>query len=67
MLIVKLKNQLDGGAIIAQESVPVLPGDTEDDLCERVKTAEHKTYPKALRLLASGKVFLGEDGKAVWA
>ena len=57
---------MDGGAILVQESVPVYPGDTEETLAERVKGVEHKAYPRALDLLASGQVSLGPDGKAVW-
>ena len=60
------KNELDGGAIIAQRSVEVKPHDDEDTLAERVKGAEHVTYPKAVRLLAEGRVRLGESGKAEW-
>jgi phosphoribosylaminoimidazolecarboxamide formyltransferase/IMP cyclohydrolase len=36
---------LDGGPILAQESVPVLPGDDEATLHERVKTVEHRLLP----------------------
>lgn len=49
---------LDDGPLIAQSSVPVLPGDDEDDLSARVLIAEHILYPKALSLLASGAVRL---------
>ena len=49
-------DQLDGGPIILQEAVPVLPGDTEDDLAERILEAEHRIYPEAVRLLVSGKI-----------
>jgi phosphoribosylglycinamide formyltransferase 1 len=34
----------------------VVPGDTEDTLAARVLEAEHKLYPLALRLVASGAV-----------
>jgi formyltetrahydrofolate-dependent phosphoribosylglycinamide formyltransferase len=42
----------DRGAIIAQERVPVLPGDTPDALATRVLAAEHHVYPRALQALA---------------
>jgi phosphoribosylglycinamide formyltransferase 1 len=43
---------LDAGPIILQEKVPVLPGDDEDRLAARVLAAEHRIYPRAVRLLA---------------
>ena len=39
---------LDDGAVIAQATVPVLPGDTEASLAARVLIEEHKLYAKAL-------------------
>jgi phosphoribosylglycinamide formyltransferase 1 len=39
---------LDDGAVIAQATVPVLPGDTESSLAARVLIEEHKLYAKAL-------------------
>jgi phosphoribosylglycinamide formyltransferase-1 len=48
----------DEGDIIAQERVPVLPGDDEHTLAARVLTAEHKLYPAALRQVA--RRMLGE-------
>ncbi|KAL1463277.1 hypothetical protein WDU94_015043 [Cyamophila willieti] len=58
---------VDCGAIITQESVPIYPRDTEDSLCERVKTGEHKAYPRALELVATERVKLDLDsGKLVW-
>ncbi|MFN4210663.1 MAG: phosphoribosylglycinamide formyltransferase, partial [Devosia sp.] len=47
---------LDEGAAILQAEVPVLPGDTADSLAARVLIEEHRIYPEALRLLASGKI-----------
>ncbi|XP_071525374.1 trifunctional purine biosynthetic protein adenosine-3 isoform X1 [Panulirus ornatus] len=57
--------EVDGGAIITQEAVPVLPGDTEDILAERIKTAEHKAFPRAMEMVARGQVVLGDDGQCV--
>lgn len=64
--------EMDAGPIIAQAAVPVLPGDTADDLARRVLRAEHRLYPLALRLVASGRARVvsgrvivearGEDG-----
>ncbi len=48
--------ELDGGPIIGQSVVPVLPGDTEEVLAARVLEAEHELYPRCLRLLAEGRV-----------
>ena len=47
---------VDEGPIIAQAAVPVLPGDTEESLGARVLEQEHKLYPAALALVASGKL-----------
>ncbi|XP_007939464.1 trifunctional purine biosynthetic protein adenosine-3 [Orycteropus afer afer] len=57
---------VDAGQIILQEAVPVKRGDTVATLSERVKVAEHKIFPAALQLVASGTVQLGENGKICW-
>uniref|UniRef100_A0A8C9AZ22 Trifunctional purine biosynthetic protein adenosine-3 n=1 Tax=Phocoena sinus TaxID=42100 RepID=A0A8C9AZ22_PHOSS len=57
---------VDAGQIILQEAVPVKRGDTVETLSERVKLAEHKIFPSALQLVASGTVRLGENGKICW-
>lgn len=49
-----VRAEVDSGPIIAQAAVPVLAGDTEASLAARVLAAEHKLYPMALRLVASG-------------
>ncbi|RWS21727.1 trifunctional purine biosynthetic protein adenosine-3-like protein, partial [Leptotrombidium deliense] len=59
-------NGVDTGALIFQQAVPIIVGDTESTLQERVKLAEHVIFPRALEYLASGKVSLGADGKTVW-
>ena len=40
---------VDTGPILAQEAVPVLPGDTEASLHERIKEVERVLYPATLR------------------
>ncbi len=45
---------LDEGPAILQARVPVLANDTPDTLSARVLLEEHRIYPEALRLLASG-------------
>ncbi|WP_332715269.1 phosphoribosylglycinamide formyltransferase [Pelagibacterium mangrovi] len=47
---------LDEGPALLQARVPVRPGDTAEALAARVLVEEHKLYPQALRLLASGAV-----------
>jgi len=37
--------EMDAGPVLAQEVVPVLPGDTEETLHERIKVAERTLYP----------------------
>ena len=40
---------LDGGPIIAQQEVPVLPDDTEEALAARILVEEHRLYAEAVR------------------
>ena len=51
-----VRHDVDSGPIIAQARVPVLRSDTAETLGRRVLDAEHKIYPKALALIASGAV-----------
>lgn len=41
--------EVDAGPILAQETVPVLPGDTEETLHERIKRVEWRLYPATIR------------------
>ena len=40
--------ELDGGEVLGQAEVPILPGDTPDTLAARVLEAEHRLYPTIL-------------------
>lgn len=53
--------ELDAGPIIAQAAVPVRPGDDADALAARILVVEHRLYPQALALVASGQVRLAGD------
>jgi phosphoribosylglycinamide formyltransferase 1 len=55
--------ELDGGPVIAQAEVPVLPGDSETTLSARVQRAEHSIYPRTIDWLARGRLSL-QDGRA---
>ena len=50
--------ELDHGPIIAQASVPVLPGDTPDTLAARVLQQEHQLYPRAIRWFLDGELVI---------
>jgi len=43
-----VNKDIDAGEIIAQQRVPVLPGDTAETLHARIQVAEHELFPKAL-------------------
>src|SRR5699024_460186 len=48
--------EMDSGPIIAQGSVAIRDTDTAETLAARVIAVEHKIYPEALKLVASGRV-----------
>ncbi|MEF9875616.1 MAG: phosphoribosylglycinamide formyltransferase [Gordonibacter sp.] len=53
----------DKGPIVAQRAVEVREGDALEDLEARIHEIEHVLYPEVLRLLAEGRVSVGEDRK----
>ena len=57
--------ELDSGPIIAQAAVAVHEGDTPETLGDRILVAEHRLYPFALRLVASGSARL-ENGRVMF-
>src|SRR4029079_14456853 len=54
---------LDGGPIVVQEAVEILPTDDEATLHERIKTVEHRLLPRATALLLAGATAV--DGRRV--
>ena len=46
--------ELDGGPVLGQARVPILPGDTEAILSARVLAQEHRLYLAVLRRFATG-------------
>jgi phosphoribosylglycinamide formyltransferase-1 len=47
---------VDTGPIIIQAVVPILDDDSEETLSARILEQEHKIYPKAIQLIAEGRV-----------
>jgi len=56
-------DNLDGGPVIVQQCVPVMEGDDEDALAERILAHEHKCLPYAIRLFCEGRLKI--DGRKV--
>jgi phosphoribosylglycinamide formyltransferase-1 len=53
--------QTDAGPIVMQGAVAVCDGDTPEQLASRIIAIEHRIYPEALRLVASGRVRIEGD------
>jgi len=53
--------ETDAGPVLMQGAVAVRDDDTPETLAERILEIEHRIYPDALRLLASGRVRLEGD------
>ncbi len=58
-----VSDELDGGSVIAQATVPVLPDDDEAVLRARVQQREHLLYPEVIGWFAAGRLRL-QDGRA---
>jgi phosphoribosylglycinamide formyltransferase-1 len=48
--------EVDHGAIVVQEAVPILPGDDEAALHARIQQVEHRLFPLAAELLGEGRL-----------
>lgn len=58
--VIVVDNGVDSGPIIAQERIPVLPGDTEATLHERIKPVERRLLIQAILDIANGHINLKE-------
>lgn len=55
--------ELDGGPIVVQAVVPVLPDDDAATLAARVLREEHRIYPLAVRWFVEGRIEIAADGR----
>ena len=58
--------ELDGGPVLMQARVPVLPDDDPERLAERVLRQEHRLYPEVLRLFAEGRLAADASGRPLF-
>ncbi len=58
--VIIVDNGVDSGPIISQERIPVLPGDTEEHLHERIKPVERRLLIQAILDVANSEIDLKE-------
>ncbi len=56
---------VDSGAIIGQQTVPVLDKDTPENLHARIHAAEHDLYPKCVAAVARGEISVA-GRRVIW-
>jgi phosphoribosylglycinamide formyltransferase-1 len=56
---------VDSGPIIGQQTVPVLDDDTAESLHQRIHAAEHELYPRCVRAIARGEIFIA-GRRVIW-
>jgi phosphoribosylglycinamide formyltransferase 1 len=54
--------EMDAGPVLAQQRVPVFPGDTEETLHERIKAVERSLYPATIGTFLDGLAATVSDG-----
>ncbi len=59
-----VSNEVDGGPIIVQAAVPVMPGDDVEVLAARVLKEEHRILPLAIRWFVEGRLSV-RDGRVL--
>jgi phosphoribosylglycinamide formyltransferase-1 len=60
-----IDDEYDHGPILLQESVPVEAGDSPDTLAARVTAVERRLLPRAIRLIAEGRVEIKDGGTRI--
>lgn len=65
--VIIVDNGVDSGPILAQERVPVLPGDDEHALHDRIKPVERRLLIDVVRRIASGDLDLAAVSAAATA
>ena len=58
--VIVVDHGVDSGPILAQERVPVLPGDDEAALHERIKPVERRLLIEVVRRIATGEIDLAK-------
>ena len=58
--LIVVDNSVDGGPIIAQERIPVLPDDTEATLHDRIKPVERRLLIRTVLDIANSHLDLKE-------
>jgi len=56
---------IDAGAIIGQQTVPVLDNDTAESLHQRIHAAEHELYPKCVAAIARREIVV-QGRRVIW-
>ncbi|HEU5222408.1 MAG TPA: phosphoribosylglycinamide formyltransferase [Candidatus Lumbricidophila sp.] len=56
--LIVVDNSVDGGPIVVQERIPVLPADTEADLHDRIKPVERRILIDTVLAIAEGRLDL---------
>lgn len=54
--------ELDGGPVVLQARIPILPGDDEERLTRRVQAREHEVYPRVVEWISAGRLLWRDDG-----
>ena len=60
-----VNSEVDGGAILLQEVVPVYFEDAAETLQNRILEKEHNIFPEAIKAYLEGKIRLTEE-KLLW-
>ena len=60
-----VRPEMDSGPIIIQAAVPINQEDTPATLANRILVAEHKIYPRAVKLIASKRVLIKNNRVSV--